>query len=67
MTAPTGASAFARAAERVRAGGDHHTEASALVAAMTLDEQLGCLDGDTPFWEGTVSYTHLTLPTIYSV
>jgi len=54
MTAPTGASAFARAAERVRAGGDHHTEASALVAAMTLDEQLGCLDGDTPFWEGII-------------
>ena len=54
MTAPTEASAFARAAERVRAGSDHHAEAAALVAAMTLDEQLGCLDGDTPFWEGII-------------
>jgi len=54
MTAPTEASAFAQAAERVRAGGDHHDEAAALVAAMTRDEQLGCLDGDTQFWEGII-------------
>ncbi len=28
------------------------TEAAALVAAMTDDERLGCLDGDRPFWAG---------------
>lgn len=45
---------FDEAAERVRAGGDHHEEARHLVAQMTLDEKLGCLDGDTPFWEGLI-------------
>ncbi|MEM1333375.1 MAG: glycoside hydrolase family 3 C-terminal domain-containing protein, partial [Actinomycetota bacterium] len=43
-------SPFAAAAERVAAGGDHHAEATALVDAMTLQEKLGCLDGDVPFW-----------------
>jgi beta-glucosidase len=45
-------SAFSEAAERVRGGADHHTEAAQLVAQMTLAEKLGCLDGDTPFWPG---------------
>jgi beta-glucosidase len=40
--------------ERVRAGADARAEAQALVAAMTRDEKLGCLDGDTPFWEGLI-------------
>ena len=52
------ATPFATAAARVRDGADAHaqahTEARALVAQMTLDEKLGCLDGDTPFWEGLI-------------
>ncbi len=49
MTSP-----FEGAAARVRAGADHHEEAARLVASMTLDEQLGCLDGDVPFWPGLI-------------
>src|SRR5262245_20963496 len=48
------ATPFLAAAARVREGADAHAEARALVAAMTLDEKLGCLDGDTPFWEGLI-------------
>ncbi len=43
---------FSAAARRVRLGADHHAEAAVLVAAMTEDERLGCLDGDTEFWDG---------------
>ncbi|MCB1000004.1 MAG: glycoside hydrolase family 3 C-terminal domain-containing protein [Acidimicrobiales bacterium] len=43
---------FEQAAARVAAGADHHAEAAALVAQMTLDEQLWCLDGDTEAWPG---------------
>lgn len=62
MTTP-----FARACARVEAGADHHGEAAALVAEMTLAEKLGCLDGDTPFWPGiadmtTGGYYHHTWP-----
>ena len=49
---------FAAAAERVRDGADVYTEARALVALMTLAEKLGCLDGDTPFWEGLIDAIH---------
>ena len=49
---PQQTDAFPEAAERVGAGADHHAEAAALVAAMSLDEKLGCLDGDLPFWPG---------------
>lgn len=52
MTTP-----FEAAAARVGAGSDHHTEAAQLVAEMTLDERLGCLDGDTPFWPGLFDMT----------
>jgi beta-glucosidase len=45
---------FAQAADRVRAGADARQEARELVAQMTLAEKLGCLDGDTPFWEGVI-------------
>jgi beta-glucosidase len=48
---------FEAAAARVRAGSDHHAEAADLVALMTLDERLGCLDGDTPFWPGLFDMT----------
>jgi len=48
---------FIDAAARVRAGADHHDEARRLVARMTVDEQLGCLDGDTPFWPGLFDMT----------
>ncbi len=46
--------AFEEAAARVAGGADHHAEADGLVRAMTLDEKLGCLDGDTPFWPGMI-------------
>jgi len=46
--------AFEDAAARVQAGASHHEEARSLVAQMTLAEKLGCLDGDTPFWEGLI-------------
>ncbi len=36
------------------AGADPRVEATRLVEMMTLDEKLGCLDGDTPFWPGIV-------------
>ncbi len=44
--------AFDDAAGRVAEGADPRAEAAALVAAMTLEEKLGCLDGDMPFWPG---------------
>lgn len=45
-------SAFTAAVERVRTGADPQAEASDLIDQMTLDEKLGCLDGDTAFWPG---------------
>ena len=44
--------AFDDAAERVAHGADARAEADALVAMMTLEEKLGCLDGELPFWPG---------------
>ena len=44
--------AFDDAAERVAQGADARREADALVAMMTLEEKLGCLDGEPPFWPG---------------
>ncbi len=44
--------AFAAAATRVADGADPRREAEGLVAAMTLDEKLDCLDGDLGFWPG---------------
>jgi len=48
-------SAFSEAADRVAKGADPRLEATALVRAMTLEEKLGCLDGDLPFWPGLLS------------
>src|SRR4051794_39648313 len=48
------ATAFDAAARRVAAGEDAHAVAGELVAQMTVEEKLGCLDGDTPFWTGLV-------------
>ncbi len=45
---------FEKAAQRVSNGGDPRAEAQGLVADMTLDEKLGCLDGDEPFWPGLI-------------
>jgi beta-glucosidase len=45
-------SAFGHAVERLSEGSDAANEAAALVAEMSLEEKLGCLDGDTPFWPG---------------
>ncbi len=53
-TGATGPTPFASSVDRVRGGADHHAEARALVAAMTDEEKLGCLDGDTEFWSGIV-------------
>ncbi|WP_420637868.1 glycoside hydrolase family 3 C-terminal domain-containing protein [Candidatus Poriferisocius sp.] len=44
--------AFDDAVSRVGAGADARAEAEALVGQMTLEEKLGCLDGDLPFWPG---------------
>ncbi len=52
MTTP-----FEAAAARVENGADHHAEARQLVEAMTIEEKLDCLDGDTPFWPGTLDMT----------
>ena len=57
MNTPDGTDAFTDAARRVATGADHQAEAAALVAAMTLEEKLGCLDGDTPFWPGVTDMT----------
>ena len=43
---------FEQAAARIAAGSDHHEEAAALVAQMSLEERLWCLDGDTEAWPG---------------
>jgi len=48
------ATPYAEAKARVRAGADPDAETRALVAAMTLEEKLGCLDGDTDFWPGII-------------
>jgi beta-glucosidase len=48
---------FAIAVDRVRGGADHHAEAARLVEAMTIEEKLGCLDGDIPFWPGLFDMT----------
>ena len=46
--------AFDDSADRVAQGADPRAEAAALVAAMTLEEKLGCLDGDMAMWPGVV-------------
>jgi beta-glucosidase len=48
---------FEDAAARVADGADHYGEARSLVAQMTVEERLGCLDGDTPFWPGLFDMT----------
>jgi beta-glucosidase len=48
---------FEAAAARVRTGSEPHVEAAELVASMTREERLGCLDGDTPFWPGLFDMT----------
>ncbi|MGI8792200.1 MAG: glycoside hydrolase family 3 N-terminal domain-containing protein, partial [Acidimicrobiales bacterium] len=46
----TEADTFQQASDRVAGGADHRVEARAIVALMTLEEKLGCLDGDSEFW-----------------
>jgi beta-glucosidase len=48
---------FRSACRQVDAGADPHVEAAAIVASMTDDEVLACLDGDTPFWPGLFDMT----------
>lgn len=49
-------SAFARAVAAVRAGEPAERHARALIEQLTRDELLGLLDGDAPFWRGTLRY-----------
>jgi beta-glucosidase len=44
--------AYRSAAAAVAAGADARRQAADLVARLTLEERLGCLDGDVPFWAG---------------
>ena len=60
-------SEFSQSADRVAAGVDARTEADRIVLMMTLEEKLGCLDGDLPFWPGMAEmmgggYTSRTWP-----
>ncbi len=48
---------FSRAAARISTGADVRAEAAQLVAAMTIEERLGCLDGDVPLWPGLIDMT----------
>ena len=48
----TDAQAFDAAVARIRAGAQAPDEARALYDALTEDERLLLLDGDTPFWAG---------------
>ncbi len=43
---------FDRAVRAVSAGTDPIEAARSVLAAMTPDERLWCLDGDLPFWAG---------------
>jgi beta-glucosidase len=45
-------SAFEAGVAAVRSGADPAAQARKLYAALTEDERLGLLDGDTPFWQG---------------
>lgn len=47
---------FSDALARVRAGESPHAAARSLLAALTPEEQLALLDGDTPFWPGFQSF-----------
>ncbi|MEM9712556.1 MAG: glycoside hydrolase family 3 C-terminal domain-containing protein [Actinomycetota bacterium] len=49
--------AFDEAARRVADGASALQEAAALVAALDVDELLGLLDGDVPFWPGLADMT----------
>ena len=44
----TADTAYMRALARVRDGADHHVEARGLIAQMTVEERLHCLDGGAP-------------------
>ncbi|MBM3639122.1 MAG: family 3 glycosyl hydrolase [Actinobacteria bacterium] len=44
----TADSAYMQALSRVREGADHHEEARGLIAQMTVEERLHCLDGGAP-------------------
>lgn len=57
MTDTSAATPFDEAARAVRDGADARTEARRLVAAMTTEERLGCLDGDVDIWPGMAEMT----------
>jgi beta-glucosidase len=49
-----GGTAFGDGVGRVAAGEDPAAVAAGIVGEMTVEEQLGCLDGDTEFWPGMI-------------
>jgi len=49
---------FDHAVEELRGGGDPVALAAAVVAAMSEDERLGCLEGSVPFWAGVEDLQH---------
>src|SRR6478672_4113399 len=44
--------AFGEAVSEVKAGGDAHQAADALLARLTPDEKLALMHGDSSFWQG---------------
>lgn len=50
----SGLTVFDEGVARVAAGEDARVVAAGIVGAMTVEERLGCLDGDTGFWDGIV-------------
>lgn len=52
VSARDDAQTFERATTKVAGGADALEAARDVVAAMTKDERLWCLDGDLPFWAG---------------
>ncbi|WP_222706290.1 beta-glucosidase [Actinomyces ruminicola] len=50
--------AFTRAVDRVRDGGDPDAEADSLLDLLTDAEQLALLHGNIPFWQGRRSIMH---------
>src|SRR5262245_39124297 len=48
---------FAEAARAVAEGAEPLAESRKLVASMTVEERLGCLDGDVEIWPGIAEMT----------
>jgi len=49
---------FARAVDELGGGADPDRLAAAIVASLTEEERLGCLEGSVPFWAGVDDLQH---------